>query len=619
MSSFVSLRAAKVSKQSKSFVKPSPDVADPCHTPIHPQPQLNDELYGTLPSSLDIRTAPNDGRGIYATQPMKRGTTVLSLPPHVQALSVTSLSVHCSYCAAPSPDLKRCTRCKIVRYCGSSCQNNDWALHKRECPALTRWSSDNPKSPVPSDAVRCLARMLWAIELNGLESRFTRQLASMQSSRPVAQAATHTQLAYSLVRFMGISGPEELLKFGVQGAGGVADVVARFTTNAITLSTPTITPIGVLLSPLAALFNHSCDPSAVIVFPTLPAAADNLKLKVVCIKDVQPDEEIFTSYIDTTLPYFLRQISLLETYDFRCDCTLCSRQSTSQDAVDPREQAACPRGCGGVWRVSIEEDGAISKAASEEDKNEIKCTKCGYCIPKEKVNEVQDVVRVGGEGLKEAEKIQNEDPTRAHRLTTNLIPLLAAAGLASSSYPLLALLRLHQQFELDHLTTALSNLPGTNLNSPGTETTLSDEDKSKANEAQQVLDGAVQNQARIARGLSDIFCEGHPVRALALAELGKLLSVDEPWPPAPGSHTPAALLPASSPTPAPVNSGLSPSFPPHHASRLSLALQSLQRAQRELDISFGAGGGEVGKEVRSMAGRVEAELGVWRETRGGQR
>ena len=98
-------------------------------------------------------------------------------------------------------------------------------------------------------------------------------------------------------------------------------------------------------------------------------------------------------------------------------------------------------------------------------------------------------------------------------------------------------------------------------------------------------------------GLSAVLPPGHPTRALALAELGKLLAVDEPAPrPAATAMTAAAVA-----------------FPPSGAARLRLACETLIRARDELLISFGERneGGEVGREVREMVVRVEGELAAW--------
>ena len=39
----------------------------------------------------------------------------------------------CSRCKAKSNDLKKCTRCKLVAYCGKQCQKEDWSEHKMIC------------------------------------------------------------------------------------------------------------------------------------------------------------------------------------------------------------------------------------------------------------------------------------------------------------------------------------------------------------------------------------------------------------------------------------------------------------------------------------------------------
>ena len=89
---------------------------------------------------------------------------------------------------------------------------------------------------------------------------------------------------------------------------------------------------------------------------------------------------------------------------------------------------------------------------------------------------------------------------------------------------------------------------------------------------------------------------GHPVRAVALAALGKLLAVDEPGPPPKGQE----------------GGGLQ-RFPPSGPARLKMAYQTMARARGELLIAFGREneGGRVGKEVREAMVRVEKELEVW--------
>lgn len=110
-----------------------------------------------------------------------------------------------------------------------------------------------------------------------------------------------------------------------------------------------------------------------------------------------------------------------------------------------------------------------------------------------------------------------------------------------------------------------------------------------------MLNDAIRTAARTVSGLVSVFVEGHPVRAVGLVELGKLLVVDEPPP----------IESATCNT-------LSP-FPPSGAARLALAIETLQRALKELILGFGksTGGGDIGREVREEIVKLEREIGIW--------
>ena len=149
-----------------------------------------------------------------------------------------------------------------------------------------------------------------------------------------------------------------------------------------------------------------------------------------------------------------------------------------------------------------------------------------------------------------------------------MIPILTSAKALPSSHPLLALTRLRQSL-------LLAAFP--------------------SNLTQDALDGLIRASSASVTGLNAVLPPGHPTRALALAELGKLLAVDEPAP-----RPPAAAAGVSA-------------FPPSGPARLRLACETLIRARDELLVSFGERneGGEVGREVREMVVRVERELAAW--------
>lgn len=64
-------------------------------------------------------------------------------------------------------------------------------------------------------------------------------------------------------------------------------------------------------------------------------------MQVVSLRDLKPDEEILTAYIDISVPKHIRQADLQDRYHFSCDCDLCEKEG-----VDPRwavKHSGCPQ------------------------------------------------------------------------------------------------------------------------------------------------------------------------------------------------------------------------------------------------------------------------------------
>ncbi|KAG1867290.1 hypothetical protein DFJ58DRAFT_714474 [Suillus subalutaceus] len=512
---------------------------------------MEETVYHGIPENVEVRISAISGRGLWAKNLIKAGSVIISLRPYSFALASRCLDSHCSSC---------CTGCHTVRYCNTTCQTNDWSLHRLECSALRKWAKSAPSKnlSVPSDAVRC-----WVESCGRKRRKVIIGVGLDRHSLQPRFVENNTHLAHSLVRYLGLSSPGELSEFGILSAGDLADLISRVSTvltNTFALTSPSLTPVGVSVSPLVALFNHSCDPGAVIVFPRSSRNyAEEPQMQVIALRDISPNEEatlsltrdyyqILTSYIDTTLPRSLRQAALKETYDFTCQCELCH----DDNKIDPRESIWCPKSCGGM-------------CPAPSDESEIyQCVKCRAVVATPGF--IIDALRIGQEALEKATSIQDTDHDRALQLTTNIIPILVSAGLTPSCHPLLALIGLHKSFLLSSLS---------------------------ADIAQELLDETIRTAAKHYMGLSVILCDGHPVRAVALAELGKLLAVDEP-------------RPVTSP---PTNIAFPPSGPP----RLKAAYETLVRARHELIIGFGRNndGGELGRNIRETVVSLEKELGVW--------
>ncbi|KAG8982437.1 hypothetical protein FRB90_006789, partial [Tulasnella sp. 427] len=303
---------------------PTPDVPQtPASTPsavgTPPSPSKG-MLYTQLAPFLEIKSTAASGRGIWAKKVEDGGVKGI---PAGRFISSTILK----------------------------CQTHDWPIHKLECKALQRWiliamNRDGPNEggvTIPGEAVRALARLLWVRARKGTESVWTQEIEAMQSHRESLPTSSHealTLLSHSLARYISGSdrpSPDALSRFGINSARDLLDLISKFTVNSFTLTNPSLTSVGVAISPLAALINHNCEPNAVVVFPrsSISPSPGSDPLEVVAIKDIPPGEEILTSYVDISLPRHLRIKELKERYMFTCVCSACSNDEEGH--VDPRE------------------------------------------------------------------------------------------------------------------------------------------------------------------------------------------------------------------------------------------------------------------------------------------
>jgi len=118
-------------------------------------------------------------------------------------------------------------------------------------------------------------------------------------------------MVHALVQYLRAESIEDLAVYGIDNITALVDLVSRvsiyflyrdvlvtkfmqFTTNAFAVTDPSLTPIGVCISPTVALFNHSCEPNAVLVFPRseFRSKKDEPMMEVVAVKDIAANEEV---------------------------------------------------------------------------------------------------------------------------------------------------------------------------------------------------------------------------------------------------------------------------------------------------------------------------------------
>ncbi|GAA5853074.1 hypothetical protein JCM8547_000191 [Rhodosporidiobolus lusitaniae] len=463
-------------------------------SPAEPPGDVLPYSHPDLPSFLEVRQLPRRGRGVVAKQTISPGTTLFLTSPIVSVLDNRNLATHCSFCFRSRDDteqqksLLQCSACRIAQYCNPTCSTVDWKLHKHECKALRAASKATGRRVVPDTPVRALGRLLWKRELEG--DKLWEEIASLQSHREALSSEEQQrffQLSIALLQYVG---SQELVGKAVGGSGkGMMDLLSRFTSNSFSLTSPSdLTNIGVSVSPLTALFNHSCTGiNAAVVFPSFPSYSKPNHMAVVALREIKPGEEVLTSYVDIVLPREERRRELRERYKFECGCEGCGERK--EGAVDPREALECSKeGCGGLIPLPPRSDSAATTTVS--------CPSCASSYPYKDVYPAIDAAKTA---LAEAERVQYSDPPLAilhltHALTGLTTSLLPNPALAPSSHPFLSILQLLLTLQLHSSS----------------------------------FSSALSTAHRAWRGVRLVFPSGHPVRAVLLSTLARLYTVPPP-------------------------------------------------------------------------------------------
>lgn len=93
--------------------------------------------------------------------------------PFIKSLRLSCKLLHCNCCFKRSLDLRRCAGCKIVKYCDSKCQKNDWkAAHSIECKLF----ANSQFTDTLTEGVLQVIRLLAFLKLHGDCAKKTFQL-----------------------------------------------------------------------------------------------------------------------------------------------------------------------------------------------------------------------------------------------------------------------------------------------------------------------------------------------------------------------------------------------------------------------------------------------------------
>ncbi|XP_070847779.1 histone-lysine N-methyltransferase SMYD3 isoform X1 [Chaetodon trifascialis] len=267
---------------------------------------------------LERFVSTGKGNGLRATGRLRRGELVYSAEPLGCCVSNKLVRDVCHHCFTRHQTLLRCSQCKTARYCNITCQREAWSGHKRECKCLR---SLLPR--IPTDSVRLAARLIFA--LLSLSKSSSEELYTLEEHESHLSSVSEekkqglSQLASMLELYLQQEVPDlaqDMTSALPPSCREPLSLIAKVTCNCFTISDGELQEIGVGLYPSLSLLNHDCRPNCVMVF-------EGTKLQLRAVRDINPEEELTISYIETLSLTEDRQRQLEDQYHFTCRCQHC--------------------------------------------------------------------------------------------------------------------------------------------------------------------------------------------------------------------------------------------------------------------------------------------------------
>ncbi|KAJ6257721.1 hypothetical protein Dda_7509 [Drechslerella dactyloides] len=283
-----------------------------------------------LSESVYIKDHKATGRGAFSSVLIPGGTEILNIPdPLICIPDNAHLDSCCHYCMAeatddtsapvnqaykPSVQLSYCLGCKVVKYCSKACQTSDWKRkgHSYEC---TIYKAQYPRI-LPTTA-RAILRMAKLFLTETIPANKVGGIGALKSHITEFEKAGGERWENANLTAKATAEFSKASKKASFEAEFMRDLYCKLLVNSIATTTQSFDPIGTSIDYQAAMFNHSCDPNAIVLF-------DGRQLFLRSLREIPKDTEITISYIDTFTPRSERIRELSTRYFFNCSCSFCS-------------------------------------------------------------------------------------------------------------------------------------------------------------------------------------------------------------------------------------------------------------------------------------------------------
>lgn len=286
---------------------------------------------------VSIEAAPGAARGRCArsARSVAAGEVLLRIPALASMLHGEFRGRRCDFCfmgGMGGVPLKRCTRCRVVYYCGRGCQEADWQDHKLECAARVTLGDRLVSTGFAGDGAladgllvgRCLRKPV--VETTSSQSAPPQALAELETFKDRIASGELAQLNHLA---SSVSSVSALLPRG-SGKDAALDALCRFRNNNFAVVDDLFISVGAGVFPRGASLNHSCAPNCLLNYELARGRPPTQIIRA--MEDIPAGRELCHSYVDIAMPAWQRQASLQESYGFECGCTLCAGGREALDA-----------------------------------------------------------------------------------------------------------------------------------------------------------------------------------------------------------------------------------------------------------------------------------------------
>uniref|UniRef100_A0A8D8I8C4 SET and MYND domain-containing protein 4 n=1 Tax=Culex pipiens TaxID=7175 RepID=A0A8D8I8C4_CULPI len=300
------------------------------------------------------------GRGLVAERNFKTGDVILDEKSDLCVVSFERSFISCAHCGSTFwKSLIPCLGCAAVMYCGEKCREADLqAMHRFECSVVTKLSG------VACNNMMIMARLFF-YGLTAFDDNIDQMMKyclpnagigsnplklDLTSSKPtdVFKVWHQSQLKHGPLSRC-VPNVEHQLKLSAAAFHLVfmknplvqsifrTEAQRNFMLRCLLIHGRLTAPLVInrvdekggflgILSPVASLINHSCDPNVISV-------VDSGRIKIIVLRPIQKGDQILTSYAPSWWDEHDGS-----TLDFDCKCVVCDRGPEGAKWRNAREQ-----------------------------------------------------------------------------------------------------------------------------------------------------------------------------------------------------------------------------------------------------------------------------------------